>query len=146
MIRFFHEVSWEINYLIQFEGIMFHETVEILSIVNQAWLGWLDTMWHDYSRWRDFPYSPENGHNAHGDLLFDLGGDDLSMGDTRLIIGKNCIGREAMMISLAAICIMKWSNKLVNIDPVFYPGHDELSISSRTYVYAVRLLEMIRNP
>ena len=30
------------------------------------------------------------------------------------------------MISLAAICTMKWNNKLVNIDPVFYPGHDEV--------------------
>ena len=45
-------------------------------------------------------------------------------------------------------------NKLMNIDPVFYPGHDEVplggdfesNIPSRTHVYAVRLLEMIRNP
>ena len=92
MIRFFHEVSWEIDYLIQFERIMFHETVKILLVVNQAWLGWLDIKWHDYSRWQDFPYPPENSHSAHGDLLFDLGGDDLGMGDTRLIIGKDGIG------------------------------------------------------
>ena len=112
--------------MIQFEGIMFHETVEILLVVNLTWLGWLDTKWHDYARWRNFSYSSEHGHSAHGNLLFDLGGDDLGMGDTRLIIGKDCIRREAMMIYLAAISTMKWDNKHADIDPVSYPGHNQV--------------------
>lgn len=110
--------------MVQFEGVMFRKAVKILLVVNQAWLGRIDTKWHDYSGRREFPYPPEHGHSAHGDLLFDLGGDNLSMGYTQLINGKNCIRREAIVIALSAICTMKWNNKLMNIDPVFYPGHD----------------------
>ena len=70
------------------------------------------------------PYPPKHGHDAHGDLLFDRSGDDLGMGDTGVVIGKNCIRREARVTFLATIGTMKWNNKLMNIDPVFDPRYD----------------------
>lgn len=66
--------------------------------MNQAWLRRFDTKKHDYSRRRDLAYSPEHGDGAHGDFLFDLGGDKLGVRDTRLIIGEDGIGRETMVI------------------------------------------------
>ena len=64
--------------------------------MDQTWLTRFDAKRRDYSRRRDVAYPPEDGDSAHSNLLFDLTGDDLSIGDAGLVIGKDSVRGETI--------------------------------------------------
>jgi len=78
---------------------MSHKAIEVLLVMNDTWLGWLNAKWHDYVKgWNlTYMYPPEDSDSAHSDLFLNLVRYDLSMGDVGLVIRKDVVRQKTVV-------------------------------------------------